>query len=195
MLGPDGLVTPAWIEYFTNQPLWEDLRFPAQGINPTGTASPPTVVTADPWAGTLLFSASATNIIAGVAQMPHSWLIGSALHPHVHWCPTNTNTGNVAWRLSYQIAPIGDTFPAALTTAGISLDPGDGVTNKHQFHPFANIDMSGYRLDGGVSIMLVWKLERVGGDASDTYTGTARFLEFDIHYQSDGNGSIAPGRK
>jgi hypothetical protein len=40
-----------------------------------------------------------------------------------------------------------------------------------------------------VSSIVVWKLERVGDDDADTYTGTARFLELDFHYQSDTEGS------
>jgi len=189
IVGPDRKVTRAWIEYFTNSPLWDDLRFPAQGINPLGGASDPDVDTADPFAGTLLFDDAKTEIVGGVAQMPHSWLIGSTISPHIHWSPTSAGSGNVAWRFSYQIAPINETFPGALTTAGIEVDAAAGINNRHQIHGFTDIDMSTYRSTGGVSIVIVWKLERVGGDASDTYVGDARLLEFDIHYQSDGNGS------
>ena len=173
----DGVVYP--------DTFWDDLRFPAQGINPAGTSAPPTVVTADPWAGTLLFSASATNVVVGTAQMPHAWKEGTDVEPHIHWCPTSTHTGNVAWRFSYQVANIGATFPATLTTAGILVDAGDGTTNKHQVHDFADIDMDGKT----ISCMIVWKLERVGGNVADTYTGTARFLELDFHYEIDSPGS------
>lgn len=191
IVGPGGLVTDAWIAYFNNQPLWDDLRFPAQGLNPPGAVSDPGVDNSSTFMGTLLFDAASTELIAGVAQLPHSWKIGSTISPHIHWCPTNTNTGNVAWRFSYQIAPINSTFPASLTTAGIEVDAADGTANKHQIHGFTDIDMSGYRSSGGVSIVIVWRIERVGGDASDTYNADARLLEFDIHYQTDGNGSKA----
>jgi len=164
--------------------VWDDLRFPAAGINPAGQVTPPTIDTADPFAGTLLFSASATNSIAGQCQLPHAWKEGSSLSPHVHWCPTSTDTGNVYWRLEYQVSDINGTFPGAYTTLNV-LDAGDGITNKHQVIDFANIDMTGSTL----SCMLLWKLSRIGGDVTDTYASTARFLEFDIHYQIDGNGS------
>lgn len=165
--------------------LWDDLRFPAQGINPAGGAQPPAVDTADPFAGTLLFEASATNIITGVAQMPHTWKEGSAIEPHIHWCPTSNGAGDVAWRFSYQVANRQATFPGSLTSAGIVVDAADGTTNKHQFHDFPTIDMTGKT----ISAMIVWKLERVGGDLSDTYAGNARFLELDFHYQKDSEGS------
>lgn len=171
---------------------WEDLRFPAQGINPAGTSSPPTVVTSGTFKGTLLFSFSATNIIAGIAQVPHAWKTETSLEPHVHWCPTTAGAGNVAWRFSYQLAQINGTFPAAMTTAGIEVDAADGTANKHQYHEFTAIPMTGLR---GVSTCIVWTLERVGGDASDTYGATARFLELDIHYELDLPGSRYEDRK
>ena len=37
--------------------------------------------------------------------------------------------------------------------------------------------------------MLLIKLSRIGGDASDTYGADARLLEFDIHYQINTLGS------
>ena len=35
------------------------------------------------------------------------------------------------------------------------------------------------------------KFRRLSSHASDTYAGNARFLEFDIHYQSDKDGTEA----
>ena len=55
--------------------LWEDLRFPASGINPLGAASDPSRSNVT---GMLEFSGTADNLIAGAAQMPHGWLEGSA---------------------------------------------------------------------------------------------------------------------
>jgi hypothetical protein len=165
---------------------FEDLRFPVQGINPAGTASPPSIDTTDPYAGTLLFSASVTNVIAGIAQIPHSWKQGTPISPHIHWAPTSTGAGNVAWRFSYQLAEINAAFPGTLTTAGIELDAADGTSGKHQLHAFTDIDTTGV---SSVSMCIVWKLERVGGDGSDDYADAARLLELDFHYERDSPGS------
>lgn len=90
---------------------WDDLRFPAQGINPAGAASPPAVdEVLTSFTGTLLFSGSQENVIAGVAQMPHSW------------------------------------------------SPGTWIESS----------------------MLCWQIRRQG--ATDAESGTARLLEFDIHF-------------
>jgi len=180
------------IENLTGRVTWDDLRFPAAGVNPVGGGSDPAIDTADPWMGTKLFSASATNIIAGFAQMPHDWAEGSTIQPHLHWAPTNTDTGNVLWRLSYQIANpwasgtvfAKQTFPAALTTSNV-LVASSGVIGRHTIAAFTDITMAGYLISAGI----VWKVERLGADGTDSYTGTARLFEFDIHYQRDSYGS------
>lgn len=74
--------------------LWEDLRFPAQGINSSGSAAPPGVSTAT---GLLMFDAAGTEIIAGVAKMPHGWKSASNVSPHVHvMADVATNPRNAA---------------------------------------------------------------------------------------------------
>jgi hypothetical protein len=168
-------------EVLLSDTAWDDLRFPAQGINPAGSAAPPSVNTTD---GTLEFSASATNVIAGIAQMPHSWKTGTSIEAHIHWSPTNTNTGNVYWRFEYEIQPINGVF-TGFTTAN-TLDAAIGVADTHQIHGLASIDASAITT---VSAIIKWKLSRIGGDATDTYNAVAKLLELDFHYQIDGFGS------
>lgn len=159
---------------------WEDLRFPAQGINPAGSAAPPTVDDTT-FPGTLLFSASADNLIGGVAQMPHAWLRESAIRPHVHWAKTTSASGVVVWQLRYTKADIGDTFGAYSDWITGTAVVSDGDTaSKHALVTFGNVDMTGV----GESGLVIWELRRFASDASDTYnSATARFFEFDIHYQ------------
>lgn len=167
--------------FYLKRYYWDDLRFPVAGINPPGAASDPTRDTSD---GRLVFSASATNIVAIQVQMPHHWKQGSSIVPHVHWSPTSTHTGNVLWRLEYKIANINTVFPGSYTTVD-KLQAGAGVADTHQLAGFGEIDMTGFTL----SCMLLLLLSRIGGDGTDTYTGTAKLNEFDIHYKIDGFGS------
>lgn len=160
---------------------WEDLRFPAQGINPPGAASDPDINTTT---GVLLFDASSVEVIAGVAQMPHGWKQGSSIYPHVHWQPTNTNTGNVLWRFEYDIANVNGTFSGSYTAIDI-LDAGSGNANSHLLATFGAISMTGYT----ISSIIKWKLSRIGDDVTDTYNADAALLEFDIHYEVDSFGS------
>ena len=163
---------------------WDDLRFPASGLNPPGPVNAPTT---DSDSGLLVFTDGATRITAGVAQMPHAWAEGTAVGPHVHWI--QPAVGDVLWRLEYKLTQaIGGEFPDTWTTLNnanaVREYPGTG--NFINITGFPKIDMTGY----DISAMIVFKLSRVGGDALDTLAEDVSLLEFDIHYQKDSFGSI-----
>jgi len=161
--------------------VWDDLRFPAAGINPPGAASDPARDTDD---GRLVFSATLENIIAVQVQMPHQWKEGSTIHCHVHWGPTTAGAGNVRWQLLYKVANINEAFPAGWSTL-VATVAASGVADQHQISPIGTIDMTGKTL----SSMLLIKLSRLGADGLDTYAGTVKLNEFDIHFEIDGLGS------
>lgn len=171
---------------------WEDLRFPAQAINPTGAGSDADRDTSGVFIGTLLFSGTSNESIFGVAQMPHSWREGSSIRPHIHWSPTNDMASNkaVKWQLSYSIADIGDEFSETPDTVSVVID-GAIDENIHTISSFDEIDMSGYK----ISCCIFWALERRATDVADDYTSDARLWEFDIHYQVDRPGSELELRK
>jgi len=172
------------------EPVWEDLRFPATSINPPGAVGGADQELTDPYIGTLLFDPGAIEICVGQAQFPHSRKLSSPLHCHVHWTPTSVDTGNVLWRLSYMLADINGTFSGSFTSIDI-LTASSGVVGRHQTANFPSIDNQG----AAVSTMMIWKLSRVATDGTDDYTGDARLLEFDIHYQIDTIGSRQAGSK
>lgn len=163
---------------------WDDLKFPASGINPPGQASDPDLDTTN---GTWLFAASGTEVIFLIAQMPHAWKAGSEVKPHVHWYKTTSASGDVMWQLEYKKIAIGETMDASFTavTSSTSAITDNDTAEEHLLTPFSAIDMS----DMGISDMLVMKLSRLGSDAADTYGADAALLEFDIHYQIDARGS------
>src|SRR5574339_825311 len=78
--------------------IWEDLRFPANGINLPGSSADPT---RDDVTGSLVFSATQDNVIAGVAQMPHAWAPESTVSPHLHLICPNGGSGNMRWKFEY----------------------------------------------------------------------------------------------
>lgn len=168
---------------------WDDLRFPAQGINPPGLASDPSV---EANTGLLLFDATLPNVIAGVAQMPHAWKEGSAIVPHIHWQKTTSAAGNVLWRFEYD--NIVNPGEVSLLTYANSIDqtspvagtPDNNTAGENLISSFGEIDMT----NKDISCLVLWKLTRVAGDALDTYGADARLVELDIHYQIDSNGSI-----
>lgn len=160
---------------------WDDLRFPASSLNPPGSVSDADV---DPNTGTLLFAAGSTEQICGIAQMPHSWHYETPVRPHIHWGPTTTGTGDVLWRLSYKYANVHGEFQATYRTID-SLAAAGGSATAHQLIGFGSINMTGMKL----STIILWTLQRIGGDASDTYAADARLIEVDFHYQINSVGS------
>lgn len=166
----------------------DDLRFPVQGINPPGAVSDPSRDQTD---SLFEFSATATNTIAGVAQLPHSWVEGSLVYPHIHTLTTNTSGGNVVWEFKYEIKNLREAFTSSyiVTSSVQSMSLTYGYHDKGYFC-FGGIDMSGKK----ISCMMKWILSRLGGVSADTALAV-KLLEFDIHYSKDSIGSLSQGTK
>lgn len=164
---------------------WDDLRSAATAINPPGAASDPDV---DPATGLLLFDAGATELVYVAVQLPHGWVEGTTLRPHVHWVKTTSAAGAVAWRMRYRYANVGavlSDWSTAVTETAPAVSDGD-TANKHAITTFGDIDIP----DGRLSMMLIFEIARVGGDVADTYGADAALLEFDVHYKKNAPGSV-----
>lgn len=167
-------------------PGWEDLRFPAQGINPSGA---PTAASFDTttYFGTLLFSGSAENHIAGVAQIPHSRLADSELRPHIHWTKTVADAGGLAvdWEFRYATAEIGGVISAYSAWENGVLVAGDNTSaEKHNLTAWSAVSPTTL----GASDIILWNIRRNGN--TDAYNEATRLLEFDFHYQIGSCGTI-----
>lgn len=182
-----------WLEWFRTHGhretclSWEDLRFPASGINPPGAASDPTRSTTT---GLLQFSGIANNVIAGVAQMPHGWEQGTLVRPHLHLRHPTANTNVSRWLFEYDIADGATPFTNAegtyTTLSTISVTNPNNV-NTQTIASFGNLTMTGFR----ESAVIVWKITRLAAtDVLDTDTSAITLLEFDIHYLSGKNGTL-----
>lgn len=180
------------VEAQAERKYWDDLRFPASLANPAGSASPPGYDTTN---GGLLFAAAGTELVFFQAQLPHFWAIGTTLFPHCHWQKTTSAAGNVYWQLEYKWCPIGEVMDATFTTLASSTvvggTPDDDTANQHLITALGEINGSGKT----ISDMLLLKFSRIGGNAADTYGSDARLLEFDIHIQNDGRGSLLEFQK
>jgi hypothetical protein len=164
---------------------WDDIRVPANMAKRIGNADPDWEVFLNGVYG-LAFSASVDQEIFFTVQIPHSWKLGTNLHPHIHWAPSDTDTGSVTWKMEYTIANINGTFGATATLD--VTDAGDGTAHKHQYADLGDIDMSSYTADTDVSITLLCRLYRDIDDGDD-YTSDAFLLEIDFHFEIDTNGS------
>lgn len=169
--------------------VWDDLRFPAQAINPPGQPSDPD---RESTSGLFLFAANGIELIYAFVQMPHTWLEGSDIVPHVHWTKTTSASGNVAWNLKYKKFYIGLQGDANWTDLGVvsSSVPGTPDTDTIREHLISSWGEQTILSDGTISDCLLFEISRLGGDAADTYGSDARLLEFDVHFQLDSAGSV-----
>ena len=162
---------------------WDDLRFPAQGIDLGGLSDPPNIQ-AD--TGLFLFDPIAVETIAILAQMPHAWLEESTIKPHVHWAKTSDAAGDVLWSLRYKWFNFGELQPAwSAPITATDVQAADS-TQKHMISTFGNISAR----DKNISSLFLCQLGRLATDGGDDYAADALLYEFDIHYIVDGRGSL-----
>jgi hypothetical protein len=169
-------------------PYWDDLRIPATSAR-IGPVNPPTFSQLlNNGAGstgvyTWHFSPTITEDLFFAAQMPHAYLQESPIYPHVHWCCTTSNAGNVVWELEFTRAEVNSFFSSSSIYQIIAT--GSGFANYHQVNSFPTINMIGKT----ISSMILCRLSRVGGNVNDTYPDDAALLEIDFHFQLDTPGS------
>jgi len=169
---------------------WDDLRLSGSSARVGVTA--PSVDAFGPSGSlrTLRFEEGHHDEIYFEIQLPHNWLEGSNIYPHVHWSPVTTEAGNVVWQLDYSWANLDDAFPAP-TTMTTDATAAGGTAWVHKLSQFKDGSANAY-IDGTgktLSSMLVCRLHRDAGAGDDTLSEDVAFLEFDLHYQVDGFGS------
>lgn len=166
---------------------WDDLRFPVANLK-AGASGVPT------WDNTNgLQEFSIGDYLFCQVQLPHAWKIGSTLKPHVHWCKITSAANLVRWQIEYKWAKIGQVMDAAFTTiADETPDVSDGDTAyQHALTALPDIVPAG---DVDISDMLIIKISRVA-TVGASYGTRAVLFEFDIHIQTDTDGSLAEFEK
>lgn len=165
---------------------WDDLRTPL--LRATTGSGTPTLAAFRGGLYAYSFSQTTMNELFFDVQLPHGWVPGTALHPHIHWSPGNsTNTGVVRWGLEYAWAnavnPPGNVFPAP-TTVYVEQAAG-GTPYQQQIASFPAIDGAGMRL----SSVLLCRLFRDAAHVNDTFTTGAFGISSDFHHLVSSVGS------
>ena len=137
-----------------------------------------------------MFSSSQEQELYFTLQIPHDYKLGSDLFPHVHWTTVSvTPSGtNVVWGLEYTIVAIGGNFPVTNTITGNSVISFIGTptgAGQHLINSLGSI--SGTNI--GISSIIVCRIFRSVGNASDTFANEVGYLGFDVHYEQDTQGS------
>jgi hypothetical protein len=172
------------LPYNAVTPQWDDLRVPVNTLAPGATPADPIVYGPSGAVRIRGFNgAGTTESLDFAAQMPHGWKEGTDLEPHIHWCPTTNNAGNVIWRLDYYWLNVNGTIPAE-TQIDTGAVAAGGVAWTHLVAELPAIVGTGKLL----SSMLMCRIWR-DPTGSDTYPDDAGLLEIDFHYQQDAMGS------
>lgn len=184
----NGVLKTNRIEY--DSTYWDDTQVPALSIK-TGATAP--AMTAG-FAGNNSFElpyfqgGSSTNDQCWFTiQLSHRYKEGSDIYPHLHWAPTTnvvSGSDTVVWELIYTWATM-DSLYSSGDTIITKCAPGANRQWYHELNSFAAINGTGQK----VSSIIICRLRRLDADASDTYTGSAAFLGFDIHFEIDSPGS------
>lgn len=166
--------------------VWDDLRVSLSTAKPGVTS--PSYDTFIDGVEAYAFSKTVEQSVQFEVQLPHSWVQGTELRPHIHWSPgASTDTGVVRWALEYTwanpVASPGNVFPNTVTLTG---DQAAAGAYHHQITSFGTISGTGKR----VSSVLVCRLSRVGNASQDTFDDVAFGLSVDFHILNSGDGSV-----
>jgi len=165
--------------FITIDSAWEDLRFAAA----PGQANP---VTDKPdfnfdEIGFLFPQADSTEIVYMAAQLPHAYIEGSDIGPHIHW--KQDDAAVATWVMAYKWFNIGadpDTVP--WDTIRASVGEQTYVSGSlHQITELGLLDGTGKTKSSLMSIK-IWRND-------NDLTGDALYYEFDIHHKKDKLGS------
>lgn len=136
-------------------------------------------------------NASGLESMSFTVQLPHTWKEGSIIHPHIHWMPKSSASGNVEWNLDYSWANYDATtpevFPAHTTSTVVANGP---FTAKS--HTISALTTGDAGIDGTgkkISSILICRIWRNSSNTNDTYNYDAGLLFVDFHIQVDGWGS------
>lgn len=113
-------------------------------------------------------------------QLPHQWVVGTPIRPHVHWVTDSGAVGAVKWSMDYTIQNVGSVFPAAANKNNNVCVCGDTtlITNKHYITALGEIATTGLK----ESAMIIGRLFRDAADTTnDTFANDALLLELDLH--------------
>jgi hypothetical protein len=119
-----------------------------------------------------------TDEVFGTTHINHEWKPRTDLRPHVHWIAPTTNVGDVVWGFEYAWTSGSTLYGPIVSSVTASTN---GTANFVYVSEFPIISGSNLQVGGTI----IWRFYRDGPSSSDTYTGFALPISFDIHIQSD----------
>jgi len=188
------VTTDGSLSYKGNTTRWDDLKVNVTLLKDKGIKKPQVNEFLDAGAGPGLFlywfDKNEEEELFFTVQMPHGWLEGSTIKPHVHWT-ANDGAGDVEWALEYTWSNVSDTFSTTTTTLTGYTPISTYADYKHMLTSLGDMDANGKTL----SSIILCRIFRKAGSTNDDFTKDAGLLQIDFHYQIDSDGSNEPLNK
>lgn len=148
-----------------------------------GAAKNPTFATINGAIGSYSFSPTQEQELFMYFHINHDYKEGTALFPHIHWCPSTANAGNVRWGIEWAAARghNQETFNASEI---IYIDQeAPGIVDQHMV---AEMDHPGLFIPAlEADAVILCRVFRAATDVNDTYPDPVFGFMADLHYYSD----------
>ncbi len=119
-------------------------------------------------------------------QMPHSYKRGTALYPHLHFIPADTNaTGVAVWGIEFAAGPLTGVFASASTTYYMTNTIPSSTNIQMIIQGWQAIPGTGLK----ESSCIFGRIFRSSSVRGDTYPGDLFGISFDLHFERDSLGS------
>lgn len=167
---------------------WRDLIMPFTASEKGAINAPDFIKGQDDGAGSTGlwgygFDASTEEELFMVFHLDHDYKLGTNFYPHIHWAPTNTNTGTVRWGMEWSAANRSDHTTFGNSTFTYIDQAASGTQYGHHV---AEVADPGIEITFAEPDTLIWvRVFRDATHANDTYNADALGLTLDAHYQVD----------
>jgi hypothetical protein len=144
-------------------------------------ASPPTFSVFKNGVGAFSFVSDSVNQLYMTAELPSTWKQGTPIVPVLSWANASGGAGSVVWRLEYIWQNEGKAY--SQSTSIISAMVSATTTSHH----YLNAQFTSITASGSIGAIILCRLYRDGGDASDNFGANAFLLNFKFLIQHDTN--------
>lgn len=179
-----GNIGKRFLDVSASDEIYEDIQFPIESLNPAGIGTAATLVDTSGQSGIdVALSFVATNTLYVVCQLPHAWIPGTTIYPHIHVQPQLATANTISWDGWYSIADIGEAFPPSVVIPTFNTNIPVSSQWKHLLLPMPT---DGIPMTGKVGPSTVVRLKFQVAAA----TAAFHVLGLDVHYRWGGSPTI-----
>jgi hypothetical protein len=168
---------------------WDDVVFPALSVKVPGENAPGFSSIAEIGGSTGVFAyafdATTEESCYVSLQTPHAW-DRSGMDFHIHWMPSNANTGTVEWGLEYTANGIMHALSSASTILVGTTTISVGVDRKHYITTISENNLIPTPSDSSILMGRVFR-----NATQDTYDSDVYLLSIDCHLRRRKLGSAS----